>query len=360
MKYNKQTILDYISGNETNCDIEKLENDSNFMLDVLELTKDKKILNLCDNRLLNDSEFIFNVLDIFKDDKLFCINLATDFVKKNKEIYDVDIINVALKAESINNDTYSDEFVFLSLYLQLAYIEFKMNIESQMKNEGLGSKLTYDIILINYPNEVLFKRFIARYMIRDIFDEIDTSLEYYVKSQYNTPEYIKAIGSRQYVLNIIAGYDKELADYTQFNLTLINNKIAIIDSIINDWEKEINCYEEDIYQITEAFWEFNNEISLDTYLKYIAKELNIPSLLDRTFESMNEVLIEEGYEALDICEINRDTADEITKNKLLNKLKKGVLMYIKNNKESVFNKEKINTKKRTKKIVKFETKQRDI
>ncbi len=366
MKYSKQLVLNYINGNDIDIDIELLEKDYNFMLDVLKLTRDKKIINFCDDELLNDGKFIFEVLDIFKEDRLFCIQLESQFIKYNGASYDIDTINVALKAQDINNDRYLEEFTSLSLYLKVAYLTIKISIEKQIKDEDIDMDFNYGIILSNYPYDELFKKFIAINMIQDIFSSLG-SLEYYIKSYYKTPDYIYNIGSKQFIIDLLRGHDKDLADYTEFHIELINNKIFQLDSIINDWKQEINNYEDEIYEIISLFWEQNNEIDLDDYIRYIAKELNLPNLLENTTEAINESLIDMGYDPMinyklideEIEEEFYEEIDDITKEKLFNKLKKGVLIYLENNKRNMYN-EINNQNKSNTKILKFQKKNKDI
>ena len=359
MKYSKKTVLNYISGNDTDIDIDTLEKDYNFMLDALRFSKDKKILKLCDQELLNDGRFIYEVLEIFKDDRLFCIELATQFITYNGSSYDIDAINVALKAQDINNDRYLVEFTSILLYLKMAYITIKLTIQKQIDEEQLPMNFNYGMILNNYPNDELFKKFMADNMVKDIFSSLNTSLEFYVKSGYNSPTYIDNIGSRQFLLDLIRGHDEDLADYVEFHDKLISSKIALLDSIISDWKKEINNYEDEICEIIQVYSEQNNELSEDTYLRYIAKELNMPGLLDHTFEAMNEDLIELGYESIDYSELEEEKVDEITKEKLLSKLKKGILLYLANNKKNLYN-EVYNQNKIENKIIKFKRKRKDI
>ena len=48
LKYSASTVEDYIEGNDIeDFDIDELENDRSFMLDVIKKTKDKNFYNLC-------------------------------------------------------------------------------------------------------------------------------------------------------------------------------------------------------------------------------------------------------------------------------------------------------------------------
>ena len=47
MKYSKTELMNYIYGNDTENDIEVLEDDPEFMLEVLTSTNDKNFYKLC-------------------------------------------------------------------------------------------------------------------------------------------------------------------------------------------------------------------------------------------------------------------------------------------------------------------------
>jgi hypothetical protein len=332
MKYNKKAILDYINGNDLEYDEEILEKDFDFMLDVLRLTKDKKTIKFCDKTLLNDPLFVYEVLEIFKEDKLFCAEFATSFIKKNFKKYTADYINVALKAIDINNDNRSYDLLDLGTYIYCAYHKFILKCIRELQDAGVDYEFHFGLIELNYPNDELFKKYIAKNMIKDMLNELNTSFDYYIKVRYNTPNYIETVGARQFILDFIRGRDEDLADYVELHLDLIHNKINELNKMIKEWKDEEAEIEEEVYEIIDAFCEQHIDISMDTCLKYIAKELNMPSLLDHTFESMNEHLIELGYEQLDISDVIEDKVDDIEKQMLLNKLRNGILLYIQNNK----------------------------
>ena len=52
MKFNKDLVLDYVYGNDIcDYDIEKLENDFDFMLEVLKYTKDSNMYFFCSEEI---------------------------------------------------------------------------------------------------------------------------------------------------------------------------------------------------------------------------------------------------------------------------------------------------------------------
>ena len=357
MKYNSEDVLKYINGNELKYDPEVYEKNANFMLDVLRLTKDKKMIKFCDKELFKDSDFVYALMDIFKNDKLLCIKLSNEFILNNTGKYTIDILNIALKAQEINNDRYIDEYRLTGIYLNSGYYVLKDFIIKQLKKENIDMNFCFRIIQTLHPYNEPFKKYMAKHMIDELFESLD-NLEYYVKSRYSHSSYIENIGVIQYIINLIRGTDEDLADYAEFHQELLFNKINELNKIMIEWKEEETEIEEEVYEIIEAFCEQYIDISIDTCLKYIAKELNMPSLLDHTFESMNENLIEMGYEELDISDVTLDNVDDIEKQRLLNKLKKGIVLYIYNNKHPKQH-EKITTIKNIR-LLKNASKKQDI
>ena len=81
LKYSTSIVEDYIEGNDIeDFDIDELENDRSFMLDVIKKTKDKNFYNLCSDDLKHDYEFVSALLDMFKDDTKFIVSVADEFV----------------------------------------------------------------------------------------------------------------------------------------------------------------------------------------------------------------------------------------------------------------------------------------
>ena len=58
-KYNSKIIFDYIVGNDLDgYSIDELENDPNFMMDVIKITRDKRMYNLCSDDIKKNCTFV--------------------------------------------------------------------------------------------------------------------------------------------------------------------------------------------------------------------------------------------------------------------------------------------------------------
>ena len=80
MKYNTKLVWDYINGEEVP-NIDDLESDYKFMIEVLRVTIDKKMYNLCSDEMKNNYEFIKSVIEIFIDDKKFIKEIADKYLE---------------------------------------------------------------------------------------------------------------------------------------------------------------------------------------------------------------------------------------------------------------------------------------
>ena len=84
-KYDKSIIRKYILGGEIKeFDIDELENDYEFMLQVLNETKDKKMLNLCSKEMLEKPKFILGLIRIFNDDIRFVFKISQDIIENTE------------------------------------------------------------------------------------------------------------------------------------------------------------------------------------------------------------------------------------------------------------------------------------
>lgn len=61
-------VSDYINGEDLNCDVEVLENNPDFMLEVLRLSMDTKMYELCSDTVKNNFNFVVGIINLFSDD----------------------------------------------------------------------------------------------------------------------------------------------------------------------------------------------------------------------------------------------------------------------------------------------------
>lgn len=105
-KYSKKLIQDYILGNDIiDYDIDDLENDPEFMMEVFFETKDKNMYDLCHENLKTDINFVKFIIDNFKEDKVFLLDAIETYINAtNTSNEEREIINYALKSLKNNYD----------------------------------------------------------------------------------------------------------------------------------------------------------------------------------------------------------------------------------------------------------------
>ena len=276
-KYIKSDILNYIAGNELSCDIDILEADSSFMLEVLKLSKDKHIYNLCDDTLKKNVIFIEGLLDIFKCDFEFCysvvnyaindldeaekMNLYIIMINNFKKIYDDRINKMKLTLNIFYHDT---------LISYMAYID-KLKNPKLKKEMGIG----FPIILHEYENKPLIKDYFAYRMLEDLYEKID--LEKQIHLRFKHKEDIYKIGIKKYISNSIYGYDEYLAGYIESS-NVSEDLERRIKRIINNFD---NYENEKLEVILELITDYacDKMLSIYSFTKYISIEFNIPELL---------------------------------------------------------------------------------
>ena len=83
-KYKKKFLFDYIIGNDMGeTDINELEKDPEFIIEVTDLSNDKNIYNLCDQKLKQNFRLMKFLILKFKDDKKFAKKVARDYIENS-------------------------------------------------------------------------------------------------------------------------------------------------------------------------------------------------------------------------------------------------------------------------------------
>ena len=111
--FDKKLIYNYVMGEDIeNYSIEQLENDVNFMKQVIEFTNDKNMYNLCGEKVKNDIEFIKYLIKKFKKDSMFIISIAEEYIKNNQtEDFDDNCFELNILMSDIGKNKNEDEFI---------------------------------------------------------------------------------------------------------------------------------------------------------------------------------------------------------------------------------------------------------
>ena len=79
-KYSDEIVTAYVNGDFIEgFSIDELENDLEFMLKVFDLTKDKKMYNLCSESIKTNKEFVRYIVMSFSDDIEFITKVVKNY-----------------------------------------------------------------------------------------------------------------------------------------------------------------------------------------------------------------------------------------------------------------------------------------
>lgn len=283
MMYNRQVLFDYIYGNDIkDYNIEDLENDCHFMMNVIKITKDKKMYNLCSDNVMQDYEFVKFLITTFEDDASFCCMVANkylDYKKLNdkslnfndKEVIEICIImrQIVSKQSDISTATYG-----LVAECFNTFINFKIDMtikeeENPRVRDELG--LGFVFIVDNYSSSYEIMKFFAIDMLNKIFYENpDMTLEEIIHSKFRDKEKLQSINLNTFIIDYVNQFDQFLACYIACHLDTISNIKADINNKIKHWDsyiKKINTLRRDILeQYIIDFWNtYQDKVLFDCY-----------------------------------------------------------------------------------------------
>lgn len=275
MKYSSKLVYKYINGEDIDeYTIDELENDVSFMIEVLKLSKDKKMYELCSYNVKKDFEFINFLIEYFKNDQDFIIKISKEFIFDEKN-NDEERIELMIKLNKLIKDK-EKKFeinVLLSSYYELDRVtieSIKNNIKSDrilLNDIGKG----FFIIQDKYNNNEYILNYYAKRFIYDLFEN-DINLKEYLHIKYNSFEKLESFGINKFFIMLIGTYDKFLGDY-------IGNHIEILDEI----KKDLNRIKSD----WDSFIKRNNEnrwnLLLERLKSYIEMNQNDISFIFETF-----------------------------------------------------------------------------
>jgi len=244
-KNNNKLILDYINGNDiVGYDIEELENDYNFMTEVIKLTNDKNMYNLCSNELKNNYEFIKFIVLTFQKDIEFICEVANNYLSKiDKEdiTYKELVVLMGSLAKNINN---FDLFCYSTKAFAF-YIEDKIETEICLQHEkdkcflkqfGMG----FLVVLEEYGSSQIITDFFAKKYIGEIFYKNEYSFEELIHLDCKKFDMIEKIGINNYIINYIRRYDSNLANYLCCHLDNLNTIKKDLELVKSNWNNYMN------------------------------------------------------------------------------------------------------------------------
>lgn len=284
MKYSKKELSNYIYGNDTKTDIEILENDPEFMLEVIKLSNDKHFYELCSLNVKSNYKFVNQVILKFRDDTDFICKVANTFFENTVgKIEEIDALELFIIMKELLQEK-SEESIRYSIIVETKFQWYRTTIELTKLNNpdteviGMGFLAMYD----TYHTSRVITNYFAKRMVQTIFEEFDIDLESYLHTHFQSFDEIEKIGICTYLLNFIAYYDEMLSSYLSTNPNLLDEYLKQMAKIKQHWDLYNSNEEREKYNyILDYIHEYMEQIQYQIafseleILCYIANELGI-------------------------------------------------------------------------------------
>lgn len=321
IKFSKSDIDNYIAGNDIeDFDIDELENDREFMLEVIRKTKDKNIYNLCSDELKYDYEFVIQIIQLFKDDIKFISSVANVFIDyyRSKNVgpmiddeNDRDVLDLLITMCELIPDKYDENSlryrVILTVMVNTRLVEIeKVRIENEnnyelSKNFGCGFIYVFD----SFNSSVKVTDYFALEYLNNLLSKENFDLEEYLHLNFEDTESINKYGLNTILVNIISNFDSMLGSYVSTHLYLLNEYKKDVKYILNRW----NTFEDrknakickKICEVIQEYLECNypeSDIDSSSWIYYIANKLGITDMFLK-FDGLSEEFVEGIVEDMD-------------------------------------------------------------
>ncbi len=288
---NRKIVLDYINGNDiVGYELDELENNAAFMLDVMRVTMDKKMYNFCSEKLKHDYSFVRDVVELFADDDEFITQIVMDYINylgdsKDIKAMELMIIVTNILVKKRKYDLNSILFKTLAFFLVenteiAAYLDSSLDPASK-KKMGLG----FAIVVTDYGKSPIILDFYARKLLDTIFyHHPNRKFEEIIHHRFKTFEELKAYGIEKFIIDYVRLFDQTLASYLSFHLDAIEsitNDILYLEGNWNNYNESRLERKKCIFlQDMERFID-DNHLSLNSYelLLFALRELNLLDIL---------------------------------------------------------------------------------
>lgn len=319
-KYSKELIDKYIKGEDIkNYQIEELENNKDFMIQVIKETNDKKIYNLCSENVKKDYEMVKFLTLNYNNDLDFITSIADEYLKEigdSLERIELALIMLDLTSKKGNEQAAKYKMIvdtiFFSKRLEVEICKAKENNDNYSKEVGMGFWYMFDL----YNSSDIVMKFFAKKTIEAIFIEYDINLEQVLHSKFKNAEDINLQGINNYMINFLGMYDQMLASYVSTHIELLSDFSNKISNVIDNWKNydekdERKRYNDMIEQVHEYMENTDSVMTETDILYYVAKQLGIVEKL-AYYDGISNEFFEDIIEDIDIKDLDYDNDDFVT------------------------------------------------
>lgn len=308
-KYDKKLILDYVSGNDIEgYDIDELENDYKFMIEVIAYTKDKNMYALCSDEVKNNYMFIRSMVEIFYNDFDFIVELANKYLEKADQD-DITYKELVVLISQLSNDIENENLYKFKVKAEVVFRCEMVEIECWQKYEtdenlkrriGLGFLFFMD----KYGTSKILMDFFAKKLIDNIFySDEKYKLENLIHANTKNKEYLNEENINNYIYSFVELKDEALAHH------IVANNLHLIEHVKKDLEKIYNKWDNYMKRLN-----VRRNIILDDEVRDFIEKNKIDINFD-IYELINYILVHLGYNPIEdeVTVYNPDSQIDIIK-----------------------------------------------
>lgn len=316
-KYSKELINKYIKGEDiNNYQIEELEDDKDFMIQVIKETNDKKIYNLCSEKVKKDYEMVKFMVLAYNNDLKFIADIADKYLKDAGDSLErielaLIMLDLTLKKDNEKATKYKMivDTIFFSKRLEIEICKAKQNDDDYSREVGMGFWYMFDL----YNSSDIVIKYFAKKTIEAIFSEYDINLEQLLHSKFKKAEDIDLQGINNYMINFLGMYDPMLASYISTHIELLSNFSDKISDVINNWENYNEKEEEKRYngmiEQVHNYMENADSIMTETDILYfVARQLGIDEKL-AYYDGISNEIYADIIEDIDMTDLDYSNDD---------------------------------------------------
>lgn len=297
--------------------MEQLENNTDFMIDVISYTGDYKMYSSCSEEVKKDYKLVKYLVLKFKDKEDFITKVADNYLYNADT--DLERIELCIIMENILPEDLSGKYrsiskaVYFTRRVEIEALEIKdPKIETMI---GMGFWLIFD----QYNGSDVILDYYAKCLLDEIIRDNNIDFEKMLHNQFKSADKITEIGINNYIVNFIGYYDSMLSSYISTHLEIVNPIASRIKQIQDNWNNyslkdEAKRYNNMLSMVHDYMNMTDSNILESELLYYIAKELGIfeklkqydgtTYLIDNDFDIDSE-LDEEVIEDIVKFEIDR-------------------------------------------------------
>lgn len=319
-KYSKELINKYIKGeNIENYQIEELENNKDFMIQVIKETNDKNIYNLCTEKVKKDYEMVKFMVLTYNGDLNFITDIADKYLKETGDSLErielaLIMLDLTLKKDNEKATKYKMivDTIFSSKRLEIEICKAKQNDDDYSREVGMGFWYMFDL----YNSSDIVIKYFAKKTIETIFSEYDINLEQLLHSKFKNAKDIDLQGINNYMINFLGMYDHMLSSYISTHIELLSDFSDKISDVINNWKnynerEERKRYNGMIEQVHNYMENADSIMTETDILYYVARQLGIDEKL-AYYDGISNEIYADIIQGIDIKYLDNANDDFVT------------------------------------------------